>query len=238
MPESPEIPNLHQAIVESYASGDRLAEDAQYLCDFKRYPTAFSLSILAQEEFAKAFLLQLVMDGSLPWNLQVQRALRSHSCKQLAALIMDFLERKDFFDWYPKADWIKRISEVPNHVLDAIQLLVHEFVYGRHRSDWKDSDSRPLDPLAKQVADGMIDRHKQNGFYVQIAFNGTVASSPLQVLRKTCISELERTRRVRGVLHVREEGPTSATSHEYDHVLAIFKVLTGAMSQEEFDTLW
>jgi AbiV family abortive infection protein len=236
--ESPQIRDLHRSIAEIRASGDRLAEDAQYLYEYDRFPTAYSLCILAQEEFAKAFLLQLVIDGSIPWNLELQRALRSHSCKQLAALIMDFLQRKDFFLSYPNEDWIKRVSEVPVQILDAIHLLVNEFVYDRRRSDWLDPESRPLDPLARKVADGMIDRKKQSGFYVQLAFNGTVASSPLQVTQASSLAELERTRRIRDLISVSADGSTSALSLEYHHILAVFKVLTGAMSKEDFDVLW
>jgi hypothetical protein len=168
----------------------------------------------------------------------LQRALRSHSCKQLAALIMDFLQRKDFFLSYPNEDWIKRVSEVPVQILDAIHLLVNEFVYDRRRSDWLDPESRPLDPLARKVADGMIDRKKQSGFYVQLAFNGTVASSPLQVTQASSLAELERTRRIRDLISVSADGSTSALSLEYHHILAVFKVLTGAMSKEDFDVLW
>src|SRR5258707_8407802 len=72
-------------------NGRQLLEDAKFLFDFDRSSTALALSVLAQEEFAKAFLLQLVVDDALPWLPEVQRSMAKHQCKHLLAIVMEWL---------------------------------------------------------------------------------------------------------------------------------------------------
>ena len=55
-------------------NGDRLAKDAEYLCEMDRFPSAFALCILAKEEYAKAFMLHLVHVEAIPWTVD-----RGHS---------------------------------------------------------------------------------------------------------------------------------------------------------------
>ena len=64
-------------------NGDRLAKDAEYLWEMDRFPSAFALCILAQEEYAKAFLLHFVYVEAIPWGADIQRTLRDHASKQL-----------------------------------------------------------------------------------------------------------------------------------------------------------
>src|SRR6266853_3400654 len=87
-----------RAVLEN---GDRLAKDAEYLWEMDRFPSAFALCILAQEEYGKAFLLHLVHVKAIPWNADVQRTLRDHATKQLATTIMHFLDSdvEDFVAW-------------------------------------------------------------------------------------------------------------------------------------------
>lgn len=82
---------LQESITATTKNGETLLEDAKLLFDWDRFATAFALAVLAQEEFAKAFLLQLVADGALPWVREVQRSMVRHECKHLLALIMEWL---------------------------------------------------------------------------------------------------------------------------------------------------
>jgi len=74
------------------ANGDRLLDDAQLL-EFEKPPASqYALSIIAQEEYSKAFLLYLVMAGVVPWAPYLLRAMRDHKCKHLIGIVIDFLE--------------------------------------------------------------------------------------------------------------------------------------------------
>ena len=81
---------LTRAFIACAENAERLVEDAELLVSGS-YPTAFAIAVLAQEEFAKAFLLYLVHQGVVPWDAHVLRSLRDRSCKHLLGLMMDFL---------------------------------------------------------------------------------------------------------------------------------------------------
>src|SRR5258708_8380400 len=93
MPPKTEI--LSKSISASSANGKKLLEDAKFLFDCDRLSTALALSVLAQEEFAKAFLLQLVVDEALPWLPEVRRSMARHQCKHLLAIVMEWLPPYD-----------------------------------------------------------------------------------------------------------------------------------------------
>lgn len=80
-----------KTISACFDNGKKLLEDAKLLFDWDRFSTALALSILAQEEFAKAFLLELVADDALPWLAEVQRSIARHQCKHLLGVIMEWL---------------------------------------------------------------------------------------------------------------------------------------------------
>jgi AbiV family abortive infection protein len=87
---------LSKSISVTIANGNKLLDDAKFLFEFDRCPTALALSVLAQEEFAKAFLLRLVLDDALPWLPEVQRSMARHQCKHLLAMVMEWLPPFDF----------------------------------------------------------------------------------------------------------------------------------------------
>ena len=87
---------LSRSISETVANGKKLLEDARLLFDWHRFSTALALSVLAQKEFAKAFLLQLVADEALPWLPQIRLSMARHQCKHLLAIVME---------WLPPFDW-------------------------------------------------------------------------------------------------------------------------------------
>lgn len=89
MPPKAEI--LSRSISVTTANGRKLLDDAKLLFDCDRFSTALAIAVLAQEEFAKAFLLQLVADDALPWLPEVRRSMEKHQCKQLLAVVMEWL---------------------------------------------------------------------------------------------------------------------------------------------------
>lgn len=80
-------------------NGRKLIEDAKLLFDWDRYSTATALAVLAQEEFAKAFLLELVRDDALPWIPEVQGSMARHQCKHLLGIVMEWLPPVDGTSW-------------------------------------------------------------------------------------------------------------------------------------------
>jgi AbiV family abortive infection protein len=79
-----------EAAAACLSNGERLIEDARWLPE-DRPATTFALALIAQEEFAKAFLLFLVSRDVLTWNSLIFRATRDHTSKQLLGHVMDYL---------------------------------------------------------------------------------------------------------------------------------------------------
>ena len=78
------------AAAECLSNGERLIEDARWLPD-DRPATRFALATIAQEEFAKAFLLFLASRNVIAWDRLIFRATRDHASKQLLGLVMNYI---------------------------------------------------------------------------------------------------------------------------------------------------
>ena len=83
---------LIDAIHACLSNGRRLLDDAQTLEFSDPLATAYYLTLIAQEEFAKGFLLALVIRNVIPWDRRLLRAARDHRCKQLLCVVMDYLQ--------------------------------------------------------------------------------------------------------------------------------------------------
>ena len=118
-------------------NGRKLLEDAQLLFDWDRFSTSLALSVLAQEEFAKAFLLQLVVDGALPWLPEVQRSMARHQCKHLLALVMEWLPP---FDWERIREQDKRNSETHEEKMAWLQRRLDRYTEGNFSPDPNDPE--------------------------------------------------------------------------------------------------
>ena len=124
-----------RSVTACIENGGKLLEDAQLLFERDRFSTAFALSILAQEEFAKAFLLQLVVDGALPWIPEVQRSMVRHQCKHLLALVMEWLPP---FDWERFKAQYKLNAERHEQEMDRLQRRLERYTRGDFSSDVDD----------------------------------------------------------------------------------------------------
>jgi AbiV family abortive infection protein len=80
-----------QAATAALENGEHLLGDADWLCTSDRPGSTFALAVIAQEEFAKAFLFYLISQGILPANALVLRIARDHACKQLLGLVMEYM---------------------------------------------------------------------------------------------------------------------------------------------------
>lgn len=191
---------LLRAMSACVENGQRLHEDAEWLGDDSS-PTKVALCILAQEEFAKAFLLHLVCEGIVPWSAKVRQSLHNHSHKQLLGLIMEWLSPSD--DEF-SARIMKRPgdSTVPAHVADAMKLFVEKVQPQGHIS----CPPVASDPMAMSVAHGDRDKKKQDALYVCLSRDGEVISIPTQFTAATVTAELDRTERLSKLVKPLREG--------------------------------
>lgn len=131
---------LTKSIDATITNAKNLLDDARLLFDMDRLSSALSLSVLAQEEFAKAFVLQLVKDDALPWLPEVQRSMARHQCKHLLAVVME---------WLPPVDWdhlVERETERrANHELKMAWLQRRLERYKRGNFTQNPDDPEPVD---------------------------------------------------------------------------------------------
>lgn len=227
---------LQNALTTVVANAARLYEDAKTLEEWERFPTAYALAVLAQEEYGKAFIVHLVADHQVPWTAELERATRSHLCKQLVALVLEFVSRKDFFELLEEPDRFRGASSLPAYVLNAIEIVVHEHVQSWTRADW--TEGSRVDPVANRIARGWLDRGKQTGLYVHLGPDGQVRRSPEMISGARCREELARTERVSNAFHLWDGKVHPAASFDWPKIVAFFQVLLGAMPVEEFNEKW
>jgi len=174
---------LDEAIDACIENGRRLLEDSEYLNEYDRFPTAKALAILAQEEFAKAYIIKLVQEGALPWCDEILRATRDHHCKQLMSILMEYL----FTPWEDAESMMERDRKIrekypdfllPNKVADALNIFCHEKIERWKSSSWFWAEDPKYDVEAKKVWKGKIEKTKQNALYVSIGKDGKVTNIP------------------------------------------------------------
>lgn len=204
----------------------RLVEDAEMI-EFSEPPTtALFLVQIAQEELAKAFLLCLVSRGIIPWHRHTLRATRDHTCKQLLAIVMDHLYPVDEeFDARIRAVIEKREPlEFPRKVADAINILRYEKIGRWVDSSWVWADDPEYDKEALAVAEGKLDRRKQDALYVRLGTNGTVASTPTALSQVPFAKEKDKAGRFSSIvrnLKDKEGGP----GFDWPEVESAFRVI-------------
>lgn len=178
------IEKFDKAIDACIQNGSRLLEDSEYLNDFDRFPTAKALAILAQEEFAKAYIIKLVKEGAIPWCDEIHRATRDHHCKQLMSLLMEYL----FTPWEDAKSLMERDKKIrekyqdfllPAKVADALNIFCHEKIGRWKSSSWVWAEDQNYNPDAKKVWKGKIEISKQNALYVSIGKDGKITNIPL-----------------------------------------------------------
>lgn len=197
-------------------NGKRLLEDAESLRDWERYGTSLALTILAEEEFAKAFLLYLIQDQAVPSTSEVLRALRDHHCKHLLTVFMEYLDAGDGLI-APRVDaQYDPERRLPNEVASAVNLFRHQRIH-----KWEDPHSEVLEPedydVATERLPNDIDLTKQNAIYVRIARNGCVVSTPLSVTEDRVTAEMDKCSRLRE-LAMQVEGGYVLLDRDYERL--------------------
>ncbi len=238
--ESPRPEDSRLAIIAVLSNADRLAEEARDLGEYGRTQTAFFLSVLAREEFAKAFLLILAREEQLPWSTQFQNALRSHRCKQLVSHIVCELSAIDLFKSQHLGKWPRRVRELPRSVIEAFHILIHEHLDNMEREDWwyKDEDV-PIDPTVHQIGAGAVEHQKQDALYVRIGWNGVRITTPSESLPESVWKkEYKKLGLMKESFWVAEGKLSGSPMAQYPLISALVRVLVGLLSPEEYDRDW
>jgi hypothetical protein len=175
--QKPSTKILADTIDACVANGNKL-RDESYDFEFREPPSLqLYVLLIAQEEFAKAFLLLLVRDEIVPFSRPLLRAMNDHACKHLVGLIMDYIIMR--WDTLEEAQALISADvdlgdRLPPSVESAVMLLRFEKV-GRWQSRaWEWDDPPKYDIEAKKIAEGKADRRKQDALYVRIGADGRV----------------------------------------------------------------
>jgi AbiV family abortive infection protein len=207
-------------------NGERLLEET-YDLEFRKPPSSrFFLIMIAQEEFAKAFILFLVREDIVPFSRPIQRAINDHACKQLVGMIMDYM----IMHW----DDIEEITAIlrndadledrfPLDVGSAIEILRYEKIGRWETNNRIYADGPKYDKSALRIAEGKKDRHKQDALYVRVGGDGSVSSTPNFISEDETANELQRARRYSGYVEAVLDG--NASSDRYDKAMAALKML-------------
>lgn len=151
---------LSKSISTITTNGNQLLGDAKLLFDFDRFSTALALAVLAQEEFAKAFLLQLVIDGALPWLPEIRRSMARHECKHLLALVMEWVPPLSLEEIIEQG---KRDEARHKERMAWLRTKMDESAHGKMSPD--SDNSEPTEPdvlLPRDVATALnIYRHEE-----------------------------------------------------------------------------
>lgn len=109
------------------ANGQRLLDDADMLEYGDPPRSSFALAVIAQEEFAKGFLMFVASREVIPWNSLVYRATRDHTCKQLLGVVMSHMNPDDdeFFrrmnGWQASHQEVSRLLDAYKDALSAVE---------------------------------------------------------------------------------------------------------------------
>jgi len=187
--------HLEKSIQATIDNGMRLLDEAELLKDWEKYPTALALSILAQEEFSKAFLIYLVKEKMVPWSVEIRRALTDHICKQLLGLILGYITPSDedfkkIIERLKKKNYSNR--ELERRVADAINVFRHEKIRRWEDQKWWWDEDPQYEINVKKIFHGSLEKRKQNAIYVRVNKQGQVSSRPVQISKDTVDIELAK----------------------------------------------
>ena len=217
---------LLETIQACVKNGERLLEET-YDLEFREPPSSrFFLVMIAQEEFAKAFILFLVKEDILLLNTPVLRAINDHACKQLVGMIIDYM----IMHWDDVEELKVAIrndydlgDRLPNDVGSAMNLLRYEKIGRWESNTWVWAEDPKYDTSALRIAEGKKDRRKQDALYVRVGRDGRVCSTPQTISEDETSNELERDLRYKSFIYSMLDG--KASSYRYDKAMAALKIL-------------
>ena len=183
------------AITACVSNAKRLLNEAEYLEFEKPLATKLYLSIIAQEELSKAFLLYLAKEGVIEWDKYILKATKNHCAKHLVGIVLDymcpeyerFVERVNAFLSNATYSFI-----LPREVADAINILRYEKIGRWESKNWVWDEEPKYNKHALSISYGLTDKFKQKSLYVELGIAGNVISTPKTVSDLSAEIEYER----------------------------------------------
>lgn len=195
---APRREDVEASIDACLENAERLMDDVLQLEFQDRGGARLAICMLAQEEYAKAFILYLVREEIVPWDSDLWRVVRSHACKHLVAIIMEYTDP----EWGTVDELRAIINEeydlggsFPPRISSALNILYHEKI---RRRDFIDEND--YEPDIVDIAHGERDNIKQNAVYVGLDKSCRVKSSPMNVTREDAKVEYELARRYASIV--------------------------------------
>jgi AbiV family abortive infection protein len=219
-------------------NAERLLDEVYWIDHLNPPSTQYFISIVAQEECAKSYLLYLVSSKIVPWHPLILRAARDHKCKQLLCIVLDYLypDLEEFLQRTSLAVIEKRKPGFPAKVADAINLFRHEKIGRWESKTWFWAEDFDYDKTALKVYEGKIDIEKQQSLYVELSKDGEVCSTPWKVTKEQAAAEYERARRFNSSLQCLKLGK-QLIGIDYEAVENAFKSLFSNFSKNDLNNL-
>jgi hypothetical protein len=188
--------------------------------------TRLYLAMIAQEEFAKAFMLLLIRDEIIPFSAPILRAMNDHACKQLVGLIMDYVimhgDEIDDLKAMIAAD-SEMGEKFPADVGSALELLRYEKIGRWEGKNWCGAEDPNYEPVALSIAEGKKDRRKQDALYARTGKDGRITAIPDQFTEQEAKVEIEKAARYAQLVISATEG--ERRTYRYDKAISAFKML-------------
>lgn len=207
-------------------NGGRLLDDSIWLESLKPPASRYFLVMIAQEEFAKAFILYMALEGITELNAPVLRAINDHACKQLVGVILDYM----IFHWEEVSEMKTAIRKehelgdfLPTDVASAMDLLRHEKIRRWEDKHWGWAEDPDYERSVLHIAEGKKDKHKQDALYVRIGRDGSVCSTPDIISDDETSEEVARADRYRSFMESVLRGDPH--SYRYDKAMNVLKAL-------------
>jgi AbiV family abortive infection protein len=193
--QEPNPDRLTTAATAWVENGKRLLADAIRVLHLKPPATAKMLAMIAQEEFAKAFVLGLVRSGIVPWTPLILRAMNDHTCKQLVGLLIEYVdpaweELKELQAIYREE--FERGEKMPLRVTSALEILRYEKIGRWANNHWGWAEDPGYDSDVLRIAEGKKDKAKQDALYVRIGRDGSLVRTPQSVTAESAEHEIAK----------------------------------------------
>ena len=129
-----------------------------------------------------------------------------------------------------------KFDSLPQTVTDAIFILRRKKIGRWESSTWVWEEEPKYDPLAKSLAEGKLDREKQDALYVLLGRDGHVGKTPAQVRYEEAKAAMEVADRMRSFVKFLLS-QNAGSGRDFEKIEAAFKSAFASLSEEERESL-